>query len=585
MSEIWRKLGISSRKHVVEEDLLRFADGELRPWHMRRVQRHLEQCWSCRSRYEQVQSAVRDFVDHRKRTIAPYLPLSESARNRFLRKVEELNRETAQLWPARAAQFLRSAMTPSAHPVFATLLVAIVAALTVFIVWQANVPTVSATELLDHAQAWDSNPAGEQHQGVVREKVEIRTPTSRLEQSVYRDVAGKRRPRTGDASLQQAVLQHAFKAGDIDWQWPLSASDFRKWNDQLPEKQQEVFSDRRGTLTLRTRTNSSEVQEQSITVRNGDFHPVSRRLVVRDLGEIDISELNYDVLSWSEVNIAQLFEPDINVASPTPLLPTLRKSLAAVGPSLAALDEAELRARLALNQVGADTAENISIKQTGKAVSITGFVETEPRKREIEEALAGIPLVSASISTFELRRQRLAASDQTQVSHITEQSLATQSSPLEMFLTSHSVPQEQAVQLSRDLFDEALEIDRQALAIDSLEKRFSSSYRNNLSAENRTLFQELFQRHRAALNVALAKERVLVSPFEGKLLLNSLGDSTGSDPNVAADLLRSAAENRRLSGELLAHGGTDAQRSGEVIMKELAESLRQCEQIAQSLEH
>jgi hypothetical protein len=315
-----------------------------------------------------------------------------------------------------------------------------------------------------------------------------------------------------------------------------------------------------------------------------DFHPVSRRLVVRDLGEIDIAELNYDVLSWSEINIAQLFEPDLNVANPTRLLPTLRKSLVAVEPPLAALDEAELRARLALNQVGADTAENISIKQTGKAVSVTGFVETEPRKREIEEALAVIPLVSASISTFELRRQRLAPSDQTQVGHITEQSLAAQSSPLEMLLASHSLPQEQAVQLSRDLFDEALEIDRQALAIDMLEKRFPWSYRSNLTVESRTLFQELFQRHRSALNVALAKEQNLVRPFEGKRLSDPLDNSSASEPNATADLLRFAAENRRLSGELLAHGGADAQRSGEVIMKELAESLQQCEQIAQSLE-
>ena len=584
MSEIWRKLGISSEKHIIEEDLLRFADGELRPWHTRRVQRHLERCWSCRGRYEQMQSAVRDFVDYRKRTVAPYLPLSNSARDRFLRRIEELRVETAQPWPVRAAQFLRSAMMPSSHPVFATLVIAIVAALTVFIVWQTNVPTVSATDLLDRAQAWDSSPAGARQQGVIREKVEIRTPTARLERSVYRDVTRKQRPRNADASSQPIGLQTAFKEGHIDWQWPLSASDFRKWNDQLPEKQQEVFSDRRGTLTLRTRTNSSEVQEQSITVRNADFHPVSRRLVVRDLGEIDISEMNYDVLAWSEVDIAQLFEPDINIANSAPLLPTLRKSLVAVGPSLAALDEAELRARLALNQVGADTAENISVKQTGKVVSITGFVETGPRKREIEHALAGIPLVSASISTFELRQQRLGPSDQTQVSHITEQSLAAQSSPLETFLASHSLPQEQAVQLSRGLFDEALEIDRQALAIDSLEKRFPSPYQNNLTAENKALFQELFQRHRSALNAALAKEQDLVKPFEGRLPSDPPGNSSVSDPNAPADLLRFAGENRRLSGELLAHGGTDAQRSGEVIMKELADSLRRCEQIAQSLE-
>jgi hypothetical protein len=49
------------------------------------------------------------------------------------------------------------------------------------------------------------------------------------------------------------------------------------------------------------------MQEESLTVRRADFHPVARHLLRRDLSEIDIAELSYGVLSWSAMDVAQLF--------------------------------------------------------------------------------------------------------------------------------------------------------------------------------------------------------------------------------------------------------------------------------------
>ena len=578
MIESLYRLWSGSRKHAGEEELLRLADGELGAWHVRRVQRHLEQCWACRSRYEQLQGAILQFVEYRKRIVAPNLPLGNSARDRFLRKLDEVSRETATPWQTRAAYFLRSVTAPMMNPVFATFLIVVAAAAAIFVVWQRNAPTVSASELLDRAQVWDTFPAGSERQGVIYQTVEIHTPTGTMEQSFYHDIEGRRRPRRADASLQQIALQKALQSGGVDWQRPLSASDFRKWNEHLSEKKEEVLSDRHGTLTLRTRTKSSEVQEESLTVRNSDFHPVARRLVLRDLGEIDISELNYEILPWNEVNVAELFEPE--AGAPALPQPALRKPVLAM-PSAAMLDEAELRARLALSKIDADTGENVSIAQTGSSVAITGFVETQPRKREIDQALAGLPWVRTSVSTFEVRNQQLVNPGQAQPSRISEESVVAQGAPLEVYLAGRSVPQEQAVELSRGLFDEALEIDRQSMVLDALEKRFPPATESALTPGNAALLRELLDHHVSALKAAIQKEKELISAYVGELPAETQ-PAAPADDHAVAELLQSANENRRLADELLTptKGG---QRPADVILKELAEALQRCQRIAASL--
>lgn len=575
MIEILRKLSIGSHRHASEEELLRLADGEMRAWQARRLHRHLEQCWTCRSRHEQVQGAIRDFVEHRQRIVLPHLPLGNGRRDQLLKRLEELTLDNTQAWTARAAQFLRSAAASMMNPVFATVLIVIAAATAIVVVWQHNAPTVSANQLLDRAEVWDSSKTAVTRAGVVYQKVEIRTPSVTFDHSVYRDIEGRRRPRRGSASLQQAALQSAFNAGGVDWQRPLSAYDYRKWNAQLREKKDEVFSEQRGTLTLRTSTNTGEVQEESLTVRNADFHPVARRLVLRDVGEIDISEVSYDVLPWNAINVAELFEPE--PPSP-PLAAPLRRPLVPL-PSLAALDQAELRARLALNDVGADTGEDISVARNRSSVTITGFVETEPRKREIDQALAGLPLVSSSVSTFEVRNQQLATVDQSQPSSIRQQDVVAQGSPLDTYLAARSVSPDQASQVSRDLLDDALEIDRQAMALDALEKRFPQAARNSLSPENTALLQQLFRRHLSALNQTIQKEQQLI----GSYVDDSSSDNALTAANVStADLVRVANENRQLSGELLAQG-KDGQRSGALILADLGRSLLECERMAKSL--
>ncbi len=60
----------------------------------------------------------------------------------------------------------------------------------------------------------------------------------------------------------------------------------------------------------------------------------------------------------------------------------------------AALDSAELSARVVLNRLHADEGEQISISRTNRGVNVKGVVDTDERKREIATRLSAVPYVT-----------------------------------------------------------------------------------------------------------------------------------------------------------------------------------------------
>ena len=574
MNEILGWLTLGSRKHPTDDELLRLLDGEVPRWHAGRLRRHVERCWACRSRYESVQRAILDFVEFRKRMVLPHVSLPSSPRDRFLKKLEELSPANEQPWPTRLGHFLRRTTAPMHNPGFAICLIVVAVFSTIVLVWQWNIPTVSASEVLERAQAWDTNGTTTLRQGVIYQKLEIRIANLKFGHSVYRDIEGRRRPRKSPELSKQAVLQRAALSGGVNWEQPLSASDFRKWDERLSRKMEAVLFNRNGTLTVKTIPADSDVKEESLTVRKGDFHPIERHLLFRDLGELEIAELSYDVLPWEAVDVAGLFEPELTSAPVTRVSRAPRLSL----PPSAALDGAELRARLALNEIGADTVENILIERTSDSVKVAGLVETHARKREIDDALAGIPLVSCAVTTFEGGAHH---DQQAPTKIVREQDVVTQKSPLETYLASRSVPSAQAVQFSRDLINEALQIDRRALALDALEKRFPEAAQSELTAENRGLLQQLVLRHQTALLTAIQKQKQLVKPYRSSRLPEQPAED--SEAVNTGNLLRLANQIRQVSTDLLGSEGGNGQRSGEKMLAELAESLDHCEWVAHGL--
>jgi hypothetical protein len=62
------------RTHPEEGHLLRYCDGELRAKESARVARHLEACWDCRTRLDDLRQTIADYVRYRRDVLEPALP-------------------------------------------------------------------------------------------------------------------------------------------------------------------------------------------------------------------------------------------------------------------------------------------------------------------------------------------------------------------------------------------------------------------------------------------------------------------------------------------------------------------------------
>jgi hypothetical protein len=51
-----------STRHIPDEELVRSADGELHPQRAAEIATHLEACWNCRARMEEIQTTITGFV-------------------------------------------------------------------------------------------------------------------------------------------------------------------------------------------------------------------------------------------------------------------------------------------------------------------------------------------------------------------------------------------------------------------------------------------------------------------------------------------------------------------------------------------
>jgi hypothetical protein len=576
MSRLLDHLLRRSERHIRDEELLRLMDGEISGTGARRIQRHLESCWGCRGRYEEIEGTIFRFLDYRKLVAAPHMPPPPSGRDRFLRKLDEVILESRISLPSRIAHYLRSVTAPVRNPFLASVFIIILASTALFLIWQRNAQTVSANQLLERAEAWDQHGTLDGKTGVIYQRIEIRTKTGTVQRTVYRDAEGHRQPRVSDSSDSDRQLRKTLELGGVNWQRPLSAADFQQWRDRLKDKKDNVRH-KSGLLTLVTSTESAEVKEASITVRDTDFHPTTRRVVLRDFGEIEISELNFAVLGWDQINASSLFESEPGYPAP----PAPERALHSLAlPTIAALDEAELRARLALNQANADTGEQITITQAPSSVQITGIVEDEARRNQIQDSLRGIPLVTLSLQTIGDLAQHISVDD-TGISRIEEHSVVARGSPLETYLAQKSVTPKAAAELSQKLFNAALTIERESLAFNSLDQRFSVLERSRLNANGIALLDQLLNRHRSSLATAIADEKDLIGQLEP--LAAAQGGADSSTHSTTDDLLVAATENKRLCDELLGTG-SQTQRPASQIVAELLRSLERLNTIAADLD-
>jgi Putative zinc-finger len=76
--------------HISDEDLLLAIDGELEDDEAAEVEAHLEDCWACRSRKREIESAIAVFMKVHQRNLSPALPPGSGPRALLKARIAEM---------------------------------------------------------------------------------------------------------------------------------------------------------------------------------------------------------------------------------------------------------------------------------------------------------------------------------------------------------------------------------------------------------------------------------------------------------------------------------------------------------------
>jgi hypothetical protein len=425
-----------------------------------------------------------------------------------------------------------------------------------------RVPSISANSLLVHAERWDtSSPAA--GQGVAHQTIRIKTPRHSLDRSLYWDLQGKRRPRQMALASSEEQLKLELAPAGVDWDRPISASAYQDWHDHQHVRADSITQTGNHLLTLTTTVPDGKVSQESITVRDTDFHPVQRTVGFRDSGTVEIAELDYSVLPWGAVDVSA-FEPleTIPAGEASPL-PRPRMSLAMPESfSPEQLDETELTTRLILNQLHADEDEQIEVRRSGLGVEVEGLVSTDDRKRELTTQLMTVPRLKVSIrSEADLSTNHLENKESTSIEAAT---LPDNPSALETYLRHHDRPVEEINTIERQLFEGALIISKESRFIVDLKTRFTSP--DQMPVVAHATLEELLYSHHERLEKALGQERASLAQVEGR-------PAASAERSAPGTLLLTASEKNLALVTELTQNNVAHPRSAEEIFADVTDTL------------
>lgn len=453
------------------------------------------------------------------------------------------------------------------NPLLASALLLGLASAICFLLWMHGGPRVSADALLQRAESWDNQAAGPANSGVIYQKVRISTPKQTIERAIYRDPQGKRRLKHQPLDEKEEQLKSKLASAGINWDEPLSAANYKDWHDHQSILRDSVGRSGQHLLTLTSRpSNDALILQETLTVRDSDFHPVKRTIDLRETGTIEIAELNYDVLPWGAVN-DDWFEP-LSGSSPTHVSQTHPSLHMSMPLTEMQLDEAELNVRLVLNQLGADTDERISFVRQSTGLRVKGIVATEDRKRQIETRLASISHVVPSIFTFDELKDEPDSTSQANGLQVVSDSGSI--SPLEDYLAHRGWSRDDAQHLSEQLLDASVSINQDSRAIAELLQDFDSG--KPLTPVSEKSLNELLARRRERLLTAIATQQGLIQ----QLNKASAGPVDG---HLNGELAVLAEQDLGLCKDLLRRDGTSG-IAADALLEKLFATSKQLETLA-----
>jgi hypothetical protein len=426
---------------------------------------------------------------------------------------------------------------------------------------------LSAMTLLADAATHEEKSNLHAEPGVIFQLIRVTKGSQQFDWLVYRDRQDKRTPHFQTASARETLLRQRLADAGIPREDPLSVSSYTKWRNRLNAHNDSIAISPSGLIAVKTSTTTdseSPVREETLLLRESDYHPVSRSVTFRNAESVEIAELDYRVLNWMEVR-PEWFE-DLPPAT-TPLRQIAVHDLPVVenvklDPS--ELDLAELKARLILSTHNADTNEQIDVVRAEDGIRVEGLASTPERERELKSALESVPHVVAKFATPEERKANESAPPAPTSLKVIES--ASQASPLLVYLRNQHRPADSYAQLSAKIMDAALRIGQQCHALRALEDEFTP--RMPLDPVSRQAYEDLVGDHVAKLTTALDDQAAILSVV--------LGDDSPASSHIHSPistssngLMTHASRTLELSKELISGQGA-SQRDAVLILNDLA---------------
>ena len=484
-------------------------------------------------------------------------PNEENSRLRLLASIHALK-----------AQETNSKGFPSLPALLAAGFLAVAACLLFLTSAPRHSRSVTAEALLTRAVSVERPDSIRQRQGVVFERVKIRSRDLQIEWPVYQDMEGRRKPHFQKASASEFALGARLAAAGIGRGDPLSVSSFKAWHDHLRTYTDNVVHSSSGLVTITTvlpRSTTNPILAQSITLRDEDLHPVTRTVSFSDTEHIEIAELEYHVLNWSEAPREWFDAPEPSIPLPSGVRhPVIAEGSPALSDS--ELDLAELQARLVLSRENADASEQIDLQRKPAGIVVDGLVSSDERKRTLQAALAPVPHVTTKLSTPQERELSAQGPAPPSTAPLKLVQSVSQPSPLFLYWKAQQRNPGDLPAITSLLMESSLRVSQQSRALRSLAHEFAG--KQLVTQEERDAYDALWRDHRDKLRDAIAGQQTVIDSLSSATSMSSDAIRDLQTEELADNLDRASTRSMQLCRELTA-GDAQDQRDAASILIEL----------------
>lgn len=439
-------------RHVDDEGLVAYLDGEIGLETREQVRQHLESCWNCRKRHAAVERSIENFLQLRHERLmpsdlppaGPSLTLFQSRlaahqsltpAQTFFRKIPTVKSIFSRIISVvNIAEYSLRTQVLMARGIAVVAMVSVVAA---FILFSGRLNTVTAAEVLRLASEAQAAELARTDQPVIHQRISVKssrnaepvswevwndTVNSRVasNQPTYTAAVSKRgnkptkSPTENIQTTTVSDLRSILRLNGLDEHRPLSADAYRAWSESIAEKT-EIVERGDSSLTIQTAPGGAvalgRIVEAKFKLRSYDYHPAALFIKARSVdGEIqfEIAENDYEITSLRNIDPAIFADAvitknliprpgqpasttaEVPLNSPVSNTNTAAQSEVATAAEPTASLDTELETVKLLDSVGALSGDQITVTRTGGRVSVKGIVDSPQRKSEILAALTPV---------------------------------------------------------------------------------------------------------------------------------------------------------------------------------------------------